>query len=227
MKIINKIKKKIYGISNEFSNIGENCKINPSAYISGSDLSGNIQVEEKCKIYKAHIQGKVKLGKYSSLWGPNIFLIGRINGIEVGNFCSIARNVSIQEDYHNSQRTTTYFIERNLFEIEQRNDAEVSKGPIIIGNDVWIGAGAQILSGVKVGDGAIIGAGAIVTKSVPPYAIVGGNPAILLGFRFDENKIKKLLKLSWWNWPETKIIQNKEFLLSEVNFDLLNNKYFN
>lgn len=75
-----------------------------------------------------------------------------------------------------------------------------SKGPTIIGNDVWIGQFSLILSGVTVGDGAVIGAKAVVTKDVPPYAIVAGNPARLIRYRFSQEQIKQLLEIKWWNW---------------------------
>jgi tetrahydrodipicolinate N-succinyltransferase len=75
-----------------------------------------------------------------------------------------------------------------------------AKGPIIIGNDVWFGADAKVMSGVTIGDGAIIGAGAVVAKNIPPYAIVAGNPAKIISFRFDDETIKRLLDIKWWNW---------------------------
>jgi len=79
------------------------------------------------------------------------------------------------------------------------------KGDIIIENDVWIGAKATIMSGVKISNGAIIGATATVTKDVPPYAIVVGNPGKIVKFRFTDEQISSLLKISWWNWDEEKI----------------------
>ena len=79
------------------------------------------------------------------------------------------------------------------------------KGDILIGNDVWIGYEAVILSGVTIGDGAIIGTRAVVTKDVPPYTIVGGVPARPLRKRFTEEVIEKLLKICWWNWPDHKV----------------------
>ena len=74
-----------------------------------------------------------------------------------------------------------------------------SKGPVVIGNNVWIGDKATILPGVSIGDGAVIAANAVVTKDVPPYAIVGGVPAKVIGYRYDEDTIDFLLKVKWWN----------------------------
>ena len=82
------------------------------------------------------------------------------------------------------------------------------KGDIVIGNDVWIGYEAVILSEVTVGDGAIIGARAVVTKDVPPYAIVGGIPARYIRRRFDEKTVTKLMELKWWEWSDEKIKEN-------------------
>ena len=83
-----------------------------------------------------------------------------------------------------------------------------NKGDIVIGNDVWIGYNAIILSGVKIGDGAIVATGAVVTKDVKPYEIVGGIPAKVIRKRFSHEVIIKLQKMKWWNWPADKIRRN-------------------
>ena len=80
-----------------------------------------------------------------------------------------------------------------------------NKGDIVIGNDVWIGYEAVILSGVAIGDGAIIGSRAVVTKDVEPYSIVGGVPAKPIHKRFDDETIQKLENIRWWNWDEKQI----------------------
>ena len=82
-----------------------------------------------------------------------------------------------------------------------------NKGDIVIGNDVWIGYEAVILSGVTIGDGAIIGARAVVTKDVAPYSIVGGVPAKEIRKRYDPQTIERLIQLKWWDWPEENIRQ--------------------
>jgi virginiamycin A acetyltransferase len=87
-----------------------------------------------------------------------------------------------------------------------------NKGDLIIGNDVWIGYNATIMSGVTIGDGAIIATNATVTKDVTPYTIVGGNPAKEIRKRFDEDTIKKLLDMQWWNWDIARITKNVQLL---------------
>ena len=79
------------------------------------------------------------------------------------------------------------------------------KGDIIIGNDVWVAFGATILSGVKIGDGAVVAAGSVVTKDIPPYAIVGGVPAKVIKYRFDDEIIKSLQDIKWWDWDQETI----------------------
>jgi len=208
------IKKKIYGIVRNYNTIDKAAEVDASAYISGSSLFGPVSVGQGSKIFQAHLEGKVAVSRFTSVWGPNVCIIGRMHGVRIGAFCSIARNVSIQEDSHNPHRITTYFVETNVLNIPLSSNANVSKGPVVIGNDVWIGAGAQIMSGVKVSDGAIIGAGAVVTKDVPPYAVAVGNPAKVVRYRFSEEKIAELLALQWWNWPIEKIREQSAFLLS-------------
>ena len=90
-----------------------------------------------------------------------------------------------------------------------------TKGDVVIGNDVWIGYRAIILSGVTIGDGAVIAAGAVVTKDVPAYGIVGGNPAKLIKKRFDDETIPRLLKIAWWNWDDAKIEKFLPLLLNQ------------
>lgn len=93
-------------------------------------------------------------------------------------------------------------------------DAWDNRGDIVIGNDVWIGYEAVILSGVTIGDGAIIGTRAVVTKDVPSYTIVGGVPAKPIRKRFDEETIQKLEEIRWWDWEEERIKKNIQAIQS-------------
>ena len=89
-----------------------------------------------------------------------------------------------------------------------------------IGNDVWIATNVTILRGVEIGDGAVIAAGSVVTKSVPPYAVVGGNPAKFIKWRFPLEAREKLLEIKWWDWDDEEIINKREFLQNLVGFDM-------
>ncbi len=86
------------------------------------------------------------------------------------------------------------------------------KGDTVIGNDVWIGNSVTIMPGVKIGDGAIIGTNSVVTKDVPDYTIVGGNPAKEIRKRFDDETIEFLVNLRWWDWPIEKITEHVNIL---------------
>lgn len=132
----------------------------------------------------------------------------------IGKFCSIACGAKFLFNSANhtltSISTYTFPLFFEEWELEKKNVTKAwdNKGNIIIGNDVWIGYDAIILSGVTIGDGAIIGARAVVTKDVPPYTIVGGVPAKAIRKHFDEKTIKALLNLKWWDWPEERIAAN-------------------
>jgi acetyltransferase-like isoleucine patch superfamily enzyme len=138
--------------------------------------------------------------------------------IEVGAFCSISDGVTILgSGEHHIDRPTTYPLQAKLFDPPLPDDVDgFAKGVTRIGNDVWIGHSALILSGVTIGDGAVIGAGAVVSKSVPPYAIAVGNPASVQRYRFDAQTRRRLLALRWWDWDDEQIDQLKELLVGDV-----------
>ena len=132
----------------------------------------------------------------------------------IGKFCSIACGAKFlfNSANHTLSSLSTYpfplFFEEWGLEKKNVADSWDNKGDIIVGNDVWIGYEAVILSGVTIGDGAVIGARAVVTKDVPPYTIVGGVPAKPIKKRFSEENIKKLQSIRWWDWPKEKIAEN-------------------
>lgn len=158
----------------------------------------------------------ISIGRFTSITGPNTKLTAKINSIKIGNFCSIAPGVLIQEYGHRYNRATSYYINRNCFGKDLSDDI-YSKGSIIVEDDVWIGANSVILSGVYIGRGAIIAAGSIVTKDVSRYTIVGGNPARFIKNRFSNNEVVDYLEeTKWWTWGKDKLRKNKKlFLFSE------------
>ncbi len=129
----------------------------------------------------------------------------------IGKFCSIACGAKFifTSANHTLRSLSTYpfpiFFEEWDLDKNLVASAWDSKGDTVIGNDVWIGYEAVILSGVHIGDGAIIGARAVVTKDVPPYTVVGGVPAREIRKRFDEDTIKQLKQIRWWDWTFDKI----------------------
>jgi virginiamycin A acetyltransferase len=130
----------------------------------------------------------------------------------IGKFCMIASDVKfiMNGANHLTNALTAYPFEifGNGWEKAMQNKSYPQKGDINIGNDVWIGYNATIMSGVTIGDGSIIAANSTVIKNVEPYSIVGGNPAKEIKKRFSEDTISKLLKLKWWNWDIERITKN-------------------
>lgn len=146
-----------------------------------------------------YIADDVEIGDYSYVNANS-----SLENCTIGKFCSISSGVHISPWEHNLNHITTHPVayENCLREREK----------VRIGNDVLISLNCIILEGIVIGDGAVIGAGAVVTKDVLPYEVVGGVPAKHIKFRFDENEIKKIRNLEWWNWSKEKINMNLEFL---------------
>lgn len=160
---------------------------------------------------------KIEVGRYTygyedsivHSWGENAKVI-------IGNFCSVASGVEFfLGGNHRTDWITTYpfgHIHREIFNSFNGAGHPITKGDIIIGNDVWIGMGSKIMSGVIIGDGAVIAANSVVTKNIEPYTIVGGNPAKFIKKRFNNETIELLLNIKWWNWDDNKINNNLHIL---------------
>ena len=123
---------------------------------------------------------------------------GSLPHVKVGKFCSIAKNCTFLFSNHLTDRVTTSPSSVSLFPHRIGNPSSFSRGNIVIGNDVWIGFGCIIMDGVTIGNGAVCAAGSVITKPVPPYAIVGGNPAKVIKYRFSSEIISRLEALNLW-----------------------------
>ncbi len=148
-------------------------------------------------------QYKIGLGTYGDL---EVLSWSEGTRLTIGSYTSIAAGVKVfLGGEHRIDWVTTYPFNVLWESAKQYTGHPKTKGNVVIGSDVWIGTEALILSGVTIGDGAVIGARAVVTRDVPPYAVVAGNPAKLVKFRFEQTVIDRLLAQQWWNWSESQI----------------------
>ena len=184
-------------------------KVNAGFFVSKLLRLINRPALRDCRIDKTAKVGtgsnciNTQMGRYSYMGKNN-----SVCNTSIGAFCSIASYCAIGGGDHalDAVSTSSVFYEgKNVF---GRNFAQIHRElnkPVTIGNDVWIGEGVFISSGITVGNGAVIGAHSVVTHDVPAYSVMAGAPAKLLRYRFDEEEIRKLQELKWWNWSEDQL----------------------
>ena len=138
-----------------------------------------------------------------------------IYNLQIGRYCAIAHDVTfVGELNHDYKRVC----QGQIKDVTNSRPEHIHrKGQIIIMNDCWIGEQATIVSGVTIGNGAVVAAGAVVTKDVPPYAVVAGNPATIIGYRFEETQIKALQFIRWWNWSDDKVKSCANDLFGDID----------
>lgn len=179
------------------------CTIDDSANIENGAVLKKCMIAKKCDIRK-----DVEISENSYVNANSNVISGKI-----GKYCSIGYGVDIGMFEHPTNMvSSSLMIYKNCLYWN-----EISSPPII-GNDVWIGSKATILQGVNIGNGAIIAAGAVVTKDVPAYAIVGGVPAKIIKYRFDEKIRKNLEETKWWNMDDKWIKENKKLFDNPEKF---------
>lgn len=163
--------------------------------------------------------GTVAIGQHT--YGkPKILGLSRDNVLVIGKYCSIGDDVTFIGigGQHTYKHVANYpLFSRAKYVVDWSRIEECQGTPTVVGNDVWIGKGATIMPQVRVGDGAVIGACALVTQDVPPYAIVGGVPSKVIGFRFSQDQIQALTEIAWWNWSEEKIVKHISDFYGDIN----------
>jgi len=178
---------------------------------------------------RLHLADEIRRWRFSigdySYGRPRIVYAETGAPLTIGRYCSIADRVEIfLGGNHRTSWVTTYPFD-NLPRLWRPQPAaersHVTRGGVAIGNDVWIGAGAVILSGVTIGDGAVIGAQAVVPRDVAPYAVVAGNPAREIRRRFDPDTIAALVETAWWELPRASVETLIPLLQSERTTELI------
>ncbi len=149
--------------------------------------------------------------------GINWYWEAGIYNLQVGKFSSVAEDVLFMIDCNHDYRSVFQGCVSAIRDGNNQIQKLKRKGQIIIQNDCWIGHGATIMGGVTIHNGAVVAANSTVTKDVPAYAIVGGNPAKIIGYRFESEIIEKLLQIAWWDWTDEQIAENEELLRGDVS----------
>lgn len=196
------------------SSIGEKTTVGDFTTVRDSKVGHHCQIQRYCDLLRVQIGNNTIIERNAVL-----------HDVTIGSFCELSWYVGMGGDNHNYKLPSihhwywqTYFgFENDENSVGKKNFFDkLNSEECTIGNDVWVGSGVTVNRKVHVGNGAILASGCVVTKDVPDYAIVGGAPARIIKFRFDEDTINRLLKIEWWNWSDDVLRENRHLFEVEL-----------
>ena len=195
--------------------LGAEVKIGANSVVRSSRLGQNVSILDRCAVINSVLEKHVRINNDCGLADVEIGAYSyvarktQLDGSKFGRFCSVGPECICGLGDHPTDLVSSspvfYSTGRQCGTTFAKEELYSERKVIHFGSDVWLGARVIVRDGVTVGDGAIIAAGAVVVKDVPAYAIVGGVPAKVLRYRFDERTIAQLRDLAWWNWDEEKL----------------------
>jgi len=216
------------------SNVGNSVRLLRSSEIAESDVSDHCVIDDFSKVRYSFLGKYVRIGRNNFIVHSqigNCSYTGNLDIImhtKIGKFCSISWGTTIGPGEHDYKRISTHdLIYNDFYKLRNKEDDlpyNRFKKKMEIGDDVWIGCNATLLRGVSIGDGAVVGANSLVKDDVPPYAIVAGNPASIIKYRFSNRIINELIGLKWWDLPFD-IIKNNIDLFNQLNIEEVISKF--
>lgn len=195
--------------------IGDNVQIGRGCYVYGTSLGHHVRISDGCNLFESNLSDYTAVYQRTALTNVDLGSFSyvaeqsQLAGVRIGRFCSIGPGFLCGYGEHPTDLISTspvfYSTRKQCGVTFAAEDGFQETRETSIGHDVWIGARVFVRDGVRIGNGALIAAGGVVVRDIPDYAIAGGVPAKVIRYRFDDNCIRELLGVEWWNWSEEKL----------------------